>query len=134
MSADLRSFSHNFALLTGHSPMSWQNRLFDRFIDRVIPTALDLPTGLGKTSVIAIWLIARAHGAKVPRRLVYAVDRRAVVDQASEPSQRGRHVHPHGASTAAHPSAAASGGSLPPVTRSWFHPSSGSPGRVRPCT
>jgi CRISPR/Cas system-associated endonuclease/helicase Cas3 len=49
MSADLRSFSHNFALLTGHSPMSWQNRLFDRFIDRVIPTALDLPTGLGKT-------------------------------------------------------------------------------------
>jgi CRISPR-associated endonuclease/helicase Cas3 len=49
--------------------MSWQNRLFDRFIDRVIPTALDLPTGLGKTSVIAIWLIARAHGAKVPRRL-----------------------------------------------------------------
>ena len=88
MSADLRSFSHNFALLTGHSPMSWQNRLFDRFVDRVIPTALDLPTGLGKTSVIAIWLIARAHGAKVPRRLVYAVDRRAVVDQATDEAEK----------------------------------------------
>ncbi|MDQ3340783.1 MAG: type I-U CRISPR-associated helicase/endonuclease Cas3 [Myxococcota bacterium] len=49
-----------------------------------IPSALDIPTGLGKTAVIAIWLVARSVGAKVPRRLVYVVDRRAVVDQASE--------------------------------------------------
>lgn len=48
-----------------------------------LPSAIDLPTGLGKTSVIAIWLLARAAGAKVPLRLVYVVDRRAVVDQAS---------------------------------------------------
>lgn len=46
--------------------------------------ALDLPTGLGKTSVMAIWLVARALGAQVARRLIYVVDRRAVVDQASE--------------------------------------------------
>ena len=47
------------------------------------PDGLGLPTGLGKTSVMAIWLIARAAGGPVPRRLVYVVDRRAVVDQAT---------------------------------------------------
>jgi CRISPR-associated endonuclease/helicase Cas3 len=49
-----------------------------------IPRALDIPTGLGKTAVMAIWLVARASGARLPRRLVYVVDRRAVVDQATE--------------------------------------------------
>lgn len=33
---------------------------------------------------MAVWLVARALGAVVPRRLVYVVDRRAVVDQATE--------------------------------------------------
>lgn len=61
----------------------WQTRLLDRFLDGAIPAALDIPTGLGKTAVIAIWLVARACGARVPRRLVYVVDRRAVVDQAT---------------------------------------------------
>lgn len=49
----------------------------------MIPTVLDLPTGLGKTKVMAIWLIALSSGAALPRRVVYVVDRRAVVDQAS---------------------------------------------------
>ena len=31
-----------------------------------------------------MWLMARAMGASVPRRLIYVVDRRAVVDQATE--------------------------------------------------
>jgi CRISPR-associated endonuclease/helicase Cas3 len=49
-----------------------------------VERSLDIPTGLGKTAVMAIWLLARAEGATIPRRLVYVVDRRAVVDQASE--------------------------------------------------
>lgn len=56
-----------------------------------IPEALNLPTGLGKTSVIALWLIALGRqalrspfGITLPRRIVWVVDRRVVVDQATE--------------------------------------------------
>src|SRR5581483_7264980 len=65
-------------------PFPWQKDLLARFRSSEIPDVLDIPTGLGKTSVMAIWLVARACGAKLPRRLVYVVDRRAVVDQATE--------------------------------------------------
>ncbi len=66
------------------TPFPWQERLLKRMIDGGIPELIDIPTGLGKTSVMAIWLAARASGAKLPRRLVYVVDRRAVVDQATD--------------------------------------------------
>ncbi|MGH9204865.1 MAG: DEAD/DEAH box helicase family protein, partial [Vicinamibacterales bacterium] len=49
--------------------------------------ALDIPTGLGKTATMAVWLVARALGASLPRRLVYVVDRRAVVEQATEEAE-----------------------------------------------
>lgn len=68
----------------GNTPFPWQEELFARFVSGTIERALDIPTGLGKTAVMAIWLVARACGAKLPGRLVYVVDRRAVVDQATE--------------------------------------------------
>lgn len=71
-------------LSEGESPFPWQERLLREFLAGNIPSALDIPTGLGKTAVMAIWLVARALGASLPRRLVYVVDRRAVVDQATE--------------------------------------------------
>lgn len=84
------SFAEAFQSLTGFSPMRWQTRLFrDHFTNGELPSAVSIPTGLGKTAVMAIWLIALAEqmksGAKpnLPRRLVYVVDRRAVVDQAT---------------------------------------------------
>jgi CRISPR-associated endonuclease/helicase Cas3 len=64
-------------------PFPWQEDLLDCFRRGEIPPALDIPTGLGKTKAMAIWLVARAGGAPLPRRLVYVVDRRAVVDQAT---------------------------------------------------
>lgn len=73
-----------------HSPFPWQAALLDRMCEGAIPSALDIPTGLGKTATIAIWLLARAAGAPVPRRLVYVVDRRAVVDQATAVAMRLR--------------------------------------------
>ena len=66
------------------TPFPWQEQLLERFVRGDVPRTLDIPTGLGKTAVMAIWLVARAHGAPLPRRLVYVVDRRAVVDQATE--------------------------------------------------
>ncbi len=66
-----------------HQPFPWQLELLRLFGAGVVPSSLDIPTGLGKTAVMAVWLIARALGAPLPRRLVYVVDRRAVVDQAT---------------------------------------------------
>ncbi len=68
----------------------WQERLSEQMLKAGIPELIDIPTGLGKTSVMAIWLVARACGGPVPRRLVYIVDRRAVIDQATEEAMRLR--------------------------------------------
>lgn len=90
---DVQPFDASFEALTGHSPMRWQRRLFEEFSAGRIPDAVDLPTGLGKTSVMAIWLIALAAQAaagrvSLPRRLIYVVDRRTVVDQATAFAER----------------------------------------------
>lgn len=75
--------SSAMGLRADETPFRWQQKLFADFLAGQVPCALDIPTGLGKTAVMAIWLVARLCGASVPRRLVYVVDRRAVVDQAS---------------------------------------------------
>ena len=78
------TFANSFRKLTGNDPFPWQQRLFDDFFAKgMIPAACTLPTGLGKTAIIAIWLIARANGASLPRRLIYVVNRRTVVDQTT---------------------------------------------------
>ena len=49
-------FSDAFRALTGHSPFPWQIELYNRFTsDRLdnIPTSCNLPTGLGKSPVVA---------------------------------------------------------------------------------
>ena len=84
----MENYAAAFAELTvqngkGFAPFNWQMRLLHRFMDGDLPSAVDVPTGLGKTAVMALWLVARAADADVPRKLVYVVDRRAVVDQAS---------------------------------------------------
>lgn len=82
-------FAAEFSRLTGFSPLKWQTRLFTDCLSKgIIPASLDLPTGLGKTSVMAIWMLAIDSGAKLPRRLVYVVDRRAVVDQATTEAEK----------------------------------------------
>lgn len=70
-------------LSAGETPFPWQEELLARFLAGTIERSIDIPTGLGKTGVMAIWLVARACGAELPRRLVYVADRRAVVDQAT---------------------------------------------------
>lgn len=84
MALDGNRLREALGLAGTEKPFPWQEDLLLRFSRGEIPSALDIPTGLGKTAVMAIWLVAFAGGAKLPRRLVYVVDRRAVVDQATE--------------------------------------------------
>ncbi|HVX91209.1 MAG TPA: type I-U CRISPR-associated helicase/endonuclease Cas3 [Candidatus Paceibacterota bacterium] len=87
------SFEDAFALLTGGNyPFPWQRALYQRFVAGDFPKACDLPTGLGKTSVIQLWLLALARNPKLPRRLVYVVNRRTVVDQATNEAEKIRNV------------------------------------------
>ncbi len=97
MAKDRIEFATAFGQLTGHAPFPWQASLYERFSEGDdFPTACDLPTGLGKTAVIAIWLIALAnHPNKMPRRLVYVVNRRTVVDQTTDEVQQLRKNLPH---------------------------------------
>lgn len=84
-------FQSALGLNVDKSPFPWQEELLSRLSD--CPgsrLALDVPTGLGKTSVMAAWLVALASKADLPRRLVYVVDRRAVVDQATDEAVRLR--------------------------------------------
>jgi CRISPR-associated endonuclease/helicase Cas3 len=83
-------FDIAYRALTGHDgACRWQYRLYCDIESGRFPTDVELATGLGKTSIIALWVLAlgRTIGhskAIVPRRLAYVVDRRVVVDQASE--------------------------------------------------
>ena len=78
-------FEEAFQHLTGNSPFPWQESLYlEWFCSGKVPATCDLPTGLGKTSVVAVWLLALAeHPDRIPRRLVYVVNRRTVVDQTT---------------------------------------------------
>ncbi len=72
----------------GYLPLRWQWRMFERLCRGDIPAICDLPTGLGKTSIIQLWLLALRYQItnikpRLPMRLVYVVDRRTVVDQAT---------------------------------------------------
>lgn len=86
-------FRSVFSKLTGnengHFPWQWD--LYRRFAAGDIPASCTLPTGLGKTSVVALWLIALATNRdKVPWRLVYVVNRRTVVDQTTNEVEKLR--------------------------------------------
>lgn len=84
------TFDADFELLTGNPPFPWQRALYERLVRGDIPSACDLPTGLGKTSVIALWLLALTRNGQLPRRLVYVVNRRTVVDQSTTEAERLR--------------------------------------------
>src|SRR5665213_595282 len=83
---ELIQFRDAFKSLTSDQPFPWQENLYTEWFSKGnFPLSCNLPTGLGKTSVVAIWLIALAnHPEKMPRRLVYVVNRRTVVDQTTE--------------------------------------------------
>jgi len=65
-------FNRHFKSLTGNPSLLWQERLFsDHFVKNDIPAVIDIPTGLGKTMVMAIWLIARAVNNKLKHSIYH---------------------------------------------------------------
>jgi CRISPR-associated endonuclease/helicase Cas3 len=77
-------FNAAFQTITGNTPFPWQQRLYQEFLKGSFPEVCKVPTGLGKTRVILIWLLALANEPMlIPRRLVYVVNRRTVVDQTT---------------------------------------------------
>ncbi|MGH9122647.1 MAG: DEAD/DEAH box helicase family protein, partial [Acidimicrobiales bacterium] len=83
-------------------PFPWQRRLAAQVVESgQWPKLLDLPTGAGKTAVIDIAIFALAcHPDHFPRRTVYVVDRRIVVEQVTRRVERIRErlARPRGAS------------------------------------
>jgi CRISPR-associated endonuclease/helicase Cas3 len=84
-----------FRELHGVEPFPWQERLLSEIVEAGSwPSALDLPTGSGKTSVIDIALFhlalefERGKARRAPLRIAFVVDRRLVVDDAFERAQR----------------------------------------------
>ncbi|MEK7486361.1 MAG: type I-U CRISPR-associated helicase/endonuclease Cas3, partial [Planctomycetota bacterium] len=85
-------FDECFERLTTNKPFYWQKQLFQRIIKGDFPDICDVPTGLGKTSVLAIWILALAEtinekNRPIPLRLAYVVDRRVIVDQSTEEAE-----------------------------------------------
>ncbi|HEY3456352.1 MAG TPA: type I-U CRISPR-associated helicase/endonuclease Cas3 [Bryobacteraceae bacterium] len=87
-------FETSFSKLSGCvPPYPWQKELFARFINADWPDSLELPTGAGKTAILKIWLIALGwsliNGPEntIPRRLAWVVNRRVVVDQATDEAE-----------------------------------------------
>jgi CRISPR-associated endonuclease/helicase Cas3 len=73
-----------------HTPFPWQAELVNRVVtDGRWPEVLDVPTGLGKTSVIDVVTFVNAIRPELGRRRVFfVVDRRLVVDEAHEHATR----------------------------------------------
>ena len=91
--SDQIDFRAAFQALTDNAPFPWQEAMYELMVKGSFRelASCNLPTGLGKTSVIVIWLIALANAPnKVPRRLAYVVNRRTVVDQATEETEKIR--------------------------------------------
>lgn len=73
-------------------PFPWQRRLTAEVLGRgAWPKVIDLPTGTGKTAVLDTAVFAMAAQPQIfPRRIVFVIDRRIVVDQVYERARRIR--------------------------------------------
>ena len=79
-------FDTYFRAVHGYEPYPWQSRLTRQVLEEGgWPDVIDLPTGVGKTAVLDTAIFALAVKPDIsPRRIVFVIDRRIVVDQVYE--------------------------------------------------
>ena len=88
-----KDFNEFFAALYGFEPLPWQQKLLELVVNSrdsgSWPEAVALPTASGKTAILAIAVFALAcqadrpcHQRSAPRRILFVVDRRIIVDEA----------------------------------------------------
>jgi CRISPR-associated endonuclease/helicase Cas3 len=70
-----------FKAATGNEPYPYQERVAQSF-----PSMLEIPTGLGKTeATVVAWAYHRqTMSAKTPRRLIYCLPMRTLVEQTRD--------------------------------------------------
>jgi CRISPR-associated endonuclease/helicase Cas3 len=76
------TFEEMFLLATGHRPHGYQERI----ARDGLPDEVAAPTGTGKTGVILAWLsrlLSEEHRDRTPRRLIYSLPQRSLVDQVA---------------------------------------------------
>ncbi len=84
-------FKEFFYAIHNQKPFPWQVRLTRQVLNDGWPHVIDLPTGTGKTSVLdtAVFVLA-ARPRESPRRVVFVIDRRIVVDQVYKRAEKIR--------------------------------------------
>ncbi|GAB2876265.1 hypothetical protein GCM10027046_00020 [Uliginosibacterium flavum] len=86
-----------FNKLSGVQPYRWQKTAFDHLVRGDIPDQIKAPTAAGKTMILPTFVAALAAQASagsvtLPRRLVYVVNRRVLVDEATRLCERIREI------------------------------------------
>lgn len=89
-------FAEFYRHVHGHAPFPWQEALTERVLgEGSWPSLVDVPTGLGKTSMLDVAVFVAAATAEHRgtervgrRRILFVVDRRVVVDEAFEHAEK----------------------------------------------
>ncbi len=83
-----QDFPTFFKAATSNAPYDYQSRLADGLCESRL---INIPTGLGKTAAVVLaWLYNRVHLGKAdwPRRLVYCLPMRTLVEQTRDEAQK----------------------------------------------
>ena len=78
-SVKYKNFPEFFKKATGHDPYPYQTKL----AESETPSILNMPTGTGKTetAILGFWLWKRQHDDSTPKRLIYCLPMRVLVEQ-----------------------------------------------------
>ena len=76
------NFEVFFKKATGNNPYPYQKKL----AESSIPSVINVPTGAGKTesAILGVWLWHRLHDDGTPRRLIYCLPQRVLVEQTEQ--------------------------------------------------